>query len=78
MDMASNHRSDDVEIRFQAPRELAEVADAYAVAHRKTRTEVLLEVMRTWAEHQVHVATVISRVTRRNPSRPDADRSGSE
>ena len=74
----ATHRNDDVEIRFQAPRELADVADAYAIAHRKTRTEVLLEVMRNWAEHQVHVASVISRVTRRNPKGVDSDRSGAE
>lgn len=75
--MATN-KHDDVEFRFTAPRHLAEVADAYAIAHRKTRTEVLLEVVQQWADHQVHVATVIGRVTRRNPRTSDTDRSPSE
>jgi len=68
----ANEKSELVEIRFMAPRELAEVADAWAIAHRQNRSEVLVEVIRKWAEHQVHVATVISRVTRRNPSSPEA------
>ena len=76
--MASNNRNDDVEIRFMAPRELTDVADAYAIAHRQNRSEVLLKVIRDWAEHQVHVASVIARVTRRHPKAPDADRSGAE
>ena len=71
--MAERKTSDEVEIRFMAPRELADVADAYAIAHRQNRTEVLLEVMRKWAEHQVHVATVIARVTRRHPKAPESD-----
>lgn len=77
MDMATN-KHDDVEIRFMAPRELADVADAYAIAHRQNRSEVLLKVIREWAEHQVHVASVISRVTRRHPKPSDADRNGAE
>lgn len=56
------------------PREHADVADAYGIAHRQNRTEVLTKVFREWAEHQVHVATVIQRVTRRNPRTPEADR----
>ena len=48
--------------------------DAFGIAHRQNRTEVLTKVFRDWAEHQIHVATVIQRVTRRNPATPDADR----
>ena len=77
MDMATN-KHDDVEIRFMAPRDVTDVADAYAIAHRQNRTEVLLDVLRKWAEHQVHVATVIGRVTRRHPARTESDRNGTE
>lgn len=71
-------KTDDVEIRFMAPRRLTEVADAIAIAHRKNRSEVLLEVIAAWADQQVHVATLIHRVTRGTPGAPDADRSATE
>jgi hypothetical protein len=71
-------KTDDVEIRFMAPRRLAEVADAIAIAHRKNRGEVLLEVIEAWANQQVHVATLIHRVTRGTPGGSDPGRSGTE
>jgi hypothetical protein len=57
---------DQVELRFNVPRWVAEVIDAHVSAKRLPRTAVAANVVANWAKSEIHLATVVGRVTRGN------------
>lgn len=60
-----------VELRGQCPREVVDVLDAVALARDIERTELVNEVLKEYAARMVHLANVVSRVTRGNPALSD-------
>lgn len=63
-----------VELRGMAPRETVDVLDAVSTARRMSRNELVLEVLCDWVRDQVHVATVIARVTQSNGHSTEIER----
>lgn len=63
-----------VELRGMAPRDLIDVLDAVSVARRISRTELVVEVLRAWANERIHEATVIARVAGINPAPTETER----
>jgi len=61
------------EIRFEMPDDDMAVIDAYCSATGRCRTEVIRDVLSIWAKDKLHEATLIMRVSGRNPMRPESD-----
>jgi hypothetical protein len=57
---------DVVEMRFNVPKWVAEVIDAHCTAKRLPRTAQCASVLANWAKNEIHLATVVGRVTRGN------------
>ena len=55
---------DTVEMSGDVPREIYDVFDAVRLARGLTKQALLVAIVAEWAQKEVHVATVISRVTR--------------
>jgi hypothetical protein len=53
-----------VEMRGDVPRDLYDVFDAVRLARGMTKQALLVAIVAEWAAKEVHVATVVSRVTR--------------
>lgn len=66
----SGSDEDSVELRFNVPRWVAEVVDAHCSAKRMSRTDIAKGVMDKWARNELHLASVIGRVTRGNGNVP--------
>ena len=66
--------SDEVEIRFKTQGERLSILDAYCQATGKCRTEVMVGLLEKWSADQVHVASMVLNVIRRNPSRVESIR----
>lgn len=62
------------ELRVEVDADEVSVLDGYCHAHGQDRTTVLRALLREWSEKQLHVATVICRVARRNPGGPEPGR----
>lgn len=56
-----------VELRGQCPREVVDVLDAVALARDMERTELVNEVLREYVARMVHLARIVTNVTRANP-----------
>lgn len=66
----------DVELRFDAPRWIVDVIDAHVAAGmgRKTsRNKIAVSVLARWATDQIHLATLVSRLTRGNGNAPPSE-----
>ncbi len=55
------------------PDEDIAVIDAYCSATGRCRTEVVREILAAWAKDKLHEATLILRVSGRNPVRSESD-----
>ncbi len=55
---------DTVEMRFNVPRWIAEVVDAHCLAKRVPRTDQARSILAQWARSEIHLATIVGRVTR--------------
>ena len=64
----------DTEIRFEVCRDEVAVLDGYCQASGRDRISVLREILRQWSRQKLHEATLICRVSGRNPASPDSDR----
>ena len=60
------------ELRGPCPREVVDLLDAVSMARRMTRMELVVEVLRAYAAEQLHIASVVSSVTRGNPQQPES------
>ncbi|MCR4300190.1 MAG: hypothetical protein NUV51_01125 [Sulfuricaulis sp.] len=60
-------KDDTTDLRSDCPRWIVDVIDAYAIANRKTRKEIHVQLAREWAEHQLHIAKVMHSVAAGNP-----------
>ncbi len=65
---------DDVELRGMVSRSVVDILDAVSSARRMPRNELAHEILTKWANEQIHVATLIQRVTRSNPPPSDSGR----
>lgn len=59
------------ELRGECPKDIVAVLDAVAMARQVSRTEIVNEVLGTWAENKLHEVNLINRVMRRNPTCTD-------
>jgi hypothetical protein len=66
-------RRDSTELRTQCPDEIVAILDAVSLAQGLDRGQLVVRVLREWAEQRHREAIVIARVTRSNPSEPDFD-----
>lgn len=73
MDMGARD-VDTTELRTECPREVVDVLDAISMAQRLTRGQLVVRILNDWARDRLHEASLLARVSRRNPS--DADESG--
>lgn len=69
--MASNN-DDSIELRGNCPRFIVDVLDAVSQSRRMSRTELVNEVLKTWARGAVHQSMLIARVTKGNPQLSDS------
>lgn len=65
---------DRTEVRLELDPEDLRVLDGYVNATGKTRTDVIRQLIREWADRKLHEAIVICRVAGVNPAAPDAAR----
>ena len=65
--------SDSVELRGLVSREVIEVIDAISIARKKTRIDVVIEVLEAFVAERVHESSLIQRITRGNPRLSDSD-----
>lgn len=66
----------DVELRFGAPRWVVDVIDAHVAAgltRRPSRNKIAIAVLSQWARDQIHLATVVERLSRGNGITPPSD-----
>ena len=61
------------ELRFEMSDDDMAVIDAYCSATGRCRTEVIREILSNWAKDKLHEATLIIRVSGRNPARSESD-----
>ena len=63
------------EIRFEVPNDDddLQVLDAYCSATGESRTNIMRGLLKTWSTNKLHEATLIMRVTGRNPNRSDTN-----
>jgi hypothetical protein len=61
-----------VELRGKTPKSVVAYLDAFALAKRMDRMEVVNRILLTWAREQEHLQSVLASVTRGNPSLPDS------
>ena len=66
------------EIRFEAPEEAVAVLDGYCSATGKSRTTILLQLLKAWSSEKINEATLICRVAGINPTAPERRGKGSE
>lgn len=64
--------ADDVELRGPCPRKVVDMLDAVSTARGLTRTQLVNEILGTWARREWHVATVVGRVMNGNPQGADS------
>lgn len=57
-----------VELRGDCPKETIDVLDAISAARRLTRTQLVNEILRDWAQARLHEMNLLQRVTRSNPA----------
>lgn len=62
------------ELRFEMPDEDVGVIDAFCSATGRSRTDVVRDILTVWTKDKLHEATLIIRVSGRNPVRPESDR----
>lgn len=62
------------EISFELPACEVAVLDGYCQAHTLKRTAVFRQILREWSDKKLHEATLICRVTGRNPDCPAHNR----
>ena len=67
-------KEETTEVRVQMPNDMLRVIDGYCNAKGMDRTTVIREVLGTWSEEKLHVATVICRVAGVNPMALDKGR----
>ncbi len=61
-----------VELRGKTPKSVVAYLDAFALAKRMDRMEVVNRILLGWAREQQHLQSVMSNVTRGNPSLPES------
>ncbi len=64
-----------IEIRFELPRDVAAVLDAYCQARSLTKTSVIVDMVREWSEVKRHEWILGCRMLGINPVAPERDRS---
>lgn len=69
---------DSIELRGNCPRLIVDVLDAVSNARRMSRTELVNEVLKTWARGVLHESSVVARVTRGNPAVASSEWGGLE
>lgn len=62
------------EIRFEAETQDLAVLDGYCSATGKSRTSVILSLLKQWSDSKLHEATIILRVAGANPTVPESNR----
>lgn len=58
---------DSVELRTECPRETVDVLDAFSMAHRINRGQLVVRILSDWARERLHEHSVLSKVARLNP-----------
>lgn len=53
-----------VELRGPCPKDVVDVLDAVSMARRMSRTDMVNEILKEWAEAKRHEADLISRLSR--------------
>lgn len=64
------------EIRFEADHDDVAVLDGYCSATGRSRTDVILGLLRKWSDDKLHEATLIMRVAGRTPVGSESDSGG--
>lgn len=67
-------KNNKVEIRVEVDADKVGVLDAFCQATGKHRTDIVLDLLERWADDQVHVATMVLRVGKRNPNESEGHR----
>jgi len=62
-----------VEVRQDTPKWVVDLLDAYSQADRRTRGQLVNEILTRWAKAEAHRWRLIHRVTGGNPGDPDGD-----
>jgi hypothetical protein len=63
------------EVRFECPKDIVDVFDAISFANGdKSRNVEIIKALKAYADHQVHVALMITKVAVRNPAPVDNPR----
>jgi hypothetical protein len=57
-----------IDLRAKITERANQVLDAHALARNLDKSEIVRGILDDWAAHQIHVSTVILRVTRREGS----------
>lgn len=60
--------ADQVELRGMVSREITDVLDAVSMAHRRSRMNLVEEILSDWVAKRLHEASFINSVTRSNPA----------
>jgi len=64
-----------VELRAEIDKDVIDVIDGVVNARRGTsRTEVITEILREWADAKVHESIVVLRIRGINPTEPEGNR----
>ncbi|MEN9420201.1 MAG: hypothetical protein RI988_3822 [Pseudomonadota bacterium] len=66
-------RRDSTELRTQCPDEIVSILDAVSLAQGLDRGQLVVRILKEWAEQRHREAIVIARVMRGNPTEPDSD-----
>lgn len=69
-------RDDYAELRVDLPKVTLGVIDAEAIGNDESRAQLTNRILIEWAERRVHVASLISKVTRGNPDGMDTSGAG--
>ncbi len=62
---------DSVELRTECPRETVDVLDAFSVAHRINRGQLVVRILSEWARERLHEHSVLAKVARLTPEALD-------
>lgn len=64
----------EIRIEIDADDEALMVLDGFCQATGQDRTKVMFGLLKEWSRKKLHEATVVCRVSGRNPFAPDSDR----
>lgn len=70
-------KADTAELRTECPLEVVQILDAVSLSQGLTRGQLVVRVLREWADQRHREAIFIARVARLNPPESDVDARGS-